>query len=609
MAISGAGTVASTLLDWWRRRNGGGATATPPAPSAPGVAPGSLGAVAPDNPSLEAPPTPAAPVPDGAAPPQAAPLTTREAIQAALDGVTRDIEDLRKVTRDPTVDAYTRGEAQKSLGTYLERQNALYTQLRQIDTDKATAKGPKTIQKQEQGPDGNTYLVTYDLDAQGNEKWNGQRPVKLDLGAKPGTTQTINGQLYTISADGTTATPVSGVGPAVKLEQRNGRTYASQDNGLTWQPAGGLPGTTERIQGADGRTYSYDPSTNTATPVDGIGPAVKTQQVGGTLYISKDNGASWEPARGLPSQPQQINQGGVVTGVDPLTGQQVYQTDVRTPEQQEAAQLQLEQARRGTLPANAVAAYSQERARLQARGQQELDRLTALQQQGAMSAAEAQREFERFFRQSIEAPLSGVQTQAEEYLRAERERQEQAQREEDWRAAQFNRQREQAGLEAAGTARQQVMSIAPQVRTQEVLTGLGNIVSGMSARAKAPSAEAAAAVPQAAPLSPGAFSIENFRGVVPDIESYAKQASDRALAAISPAVAARVGRPLPQLPSLPDLTGLLAQVPYQGLLSAAPKGATPLPGQEAIDLGPMGQPGMGRTYYSPTSYLDWRIPG
>jgi hypothetical protein len=422
-----------------------------------------------------------------------------------------------------------------------------------------------TVTKMEKGPDGATYAVTYNVDAAGNQTWDGKKPTRVDLGTDPGAAI----ELQTAQ---------------LKLQQAQQALANEQD-----------PLKRRQLQTQVEQAQFALEQARAKAPID--------------LQIAQTNLAQ---AQQNLNRPSVSTVGGRAVGINPQTGERVFSTDLMSPEErartEEVAALDTEARRRGQLPTNAVAAYSQERTRLQARGQQELDRLTALQQQGAMSAAEAQREFERFFRQNVEAPLSGLQTQAEEYLRAERERQETAQREENWRAYQANQAREQLGLQAGQQARQQLIGLAPQIRTPQFLAQYGQAVANLSQRAGAPNAEAALALPAGQRITADTFNPANFKGAIPDLEAYARQASDRALAAISPAVAAQVGRPLPQLPSLPELPNLLAQVPYQGPLSAAPKGITPLPGQEAIDLGPMGQPGMARTYYSPTSYLDWQIP-
>ena len=63
---------------------------------------------------------------------------------------------------------------------------------------------------------------------------------------------------------------------------------------------------------------------------------------------------------------------------------------------------------------------------------------------------------------------------------------------------------------------------------------------------------------------------------------------------------------VPALPTGPELRALM-DVAYQGPLSVAPQNM--VPGQEAVDLGPSGQPGYARTVYPGGRTIDWRLPG
>jgi hypothetical protein len=309
-------------------------------------------------------------------------------------------------------------------------------------------------------------------------------------------------------------------------------------------------------------------------------------------------------ARGQAPQVIQPGTGRVIVRQDPLTGELTTQPNpAYTPEAAERETLELEALRRGTLPQNAYAAYTQERSRLQQAGQGEIDRLRELQRQGALSEAQARQQWEAWLGPR-QAQLEGLRASAEEAQRAERTGTEELQRAEEARAEALNRQREQLGLAAGQEARQTWMGLAPQIRTPQFLAQMGQSVADMAARANAPSAEAAAALPRGSTFSPDTFRVENFRGAIPDLDAVSKAATERALAAISPAVARKIGLSLPALPSGDGLTSLMGNLPYAGPLLRAPTGATPLPGQEAIDLGT----GRARTYYSPTSFLDWDIP-
>jgi hypothetical protein len=299
----------------------------------------------------------------------------------------------------------------------------------------------------------------------------------------------------------------------------------------------------------------------------------------------------------------------VITTRDPLTGELRTQPNpAYTPEMAEAEQLQLEGLRRGTLPQDAYAAYTQERTRLQAAGRAEIDRLQELQQKGAISDQQAQAQWQQWIGPR-QAQLEGLHAAADEAQRKERLEQEAQQRAENARVEALNRQREQLGFEAGQGARQQWMSLAPQVRTPQFLQQLGQSVANMSARAGAPSAEAALALPAGQRMTADTFNPERWKGAIPDLNQVAREATQRALSSISPAVAASINRPLPQLPTGPALDGMLASIPYQGPLSALPSptsGLLPTSGREAVDLGT----GQARTYYGTgNSYYDWPITG
>jgi hypothetical protein len=437
---------------------------------------------------------------------------------------------------------------------------------------------------------------------------NGVEP--MDLG--PGERITANGQVYTLSNDGTTATPIAGVGPAVKVEQRNGRTYYSQDEGRTWTPAGGLPSTRERVTGADGVVYTLSEDGTSATPVTGVGRAVQIQQRGGDTFISKDGGSSWEKATGLPSTPTTQTVGGRLTGVNPLTGEKTFTTDLMTPEdrqlQDELDRLKVEDARRGTLPQNPLAAYTQEASRLQAAAQTELDRLRDLQRTGALSATDADAQFKQYLAQRVTPQLAGLKTQAEEAQRLERTQVEERNRLEQVRADTANRAREQVGYQAGETARSQIMQIAPEIRTPQFLQQYGSMVANMAGRANAPTAEAANRMPAAPTITADTFNPANFAGSIPNLDEAAKQATARALAGISPTAARLANMPTVNMPTGPDLQGMLNQLPYQGQLQRPPPGLQPLPDFAAVDQGN----GMARSTYPGVNggqggWMDWAI--
>jgi hypothetical protein len=310
--------------------------------------------------------------------------------------------------------------------------------------------------------------------------------------------------------------------------------------------------------------------------------------------------------------------GGRAVGIDPLTGQQTFRTDLLSPEertrQEEREGLEAEERRRGQLPANAYAALTQETARVQAAARQERDRLLELQRQGALSAQQAQQQWQQWLGPR-QAQLEGLKAAAEEAQRAEQVQTEALQRAEHARVEVLNRQREQLGLEAGEGARRTWMGLAPQVRTPQFLQQLGQSVANMAARAGAPSAEAAAALPRGSTFTADTFNPANFRGAIPNLDEVARQATARALAAISPLAAATINRPMPRFPAPADLPGMLAQIPYRGPLAALPSptsGLLPTPGTNpAEDLGLVNGVGTARTRYGPTGdvFYDWPIPG
>lgn len=268
-------------------------------------------------------------------------------------------------------------------------------------------------------------------------------------------------------------------------------------------------------------------------------------------------------------------------------------------------------AYQGPTFADATAAYNAQVPRLQQAARTERDRLLELQRQGAISEADAERQFTQWFAGNVETPLAGYRAAAEEAQRKEQRENEALQRAENARVEALNRQREQLGLEAGQKAMLQLAEIAPQIRTPQFLSQFGATVERMGQRAGAQSAEAAAALPSGSTFTKDTFSAEQARPHVPDFNQFAQQATQRALAQISPAVAAKIGANAPPpLPTGPTLQGMLQGLPYRGPLAGLPSptsGLQPTPGMNpALDIGG----GMARTPYGPGGnvYLDWRIP-
>jgi hypothetical protein len=156
------------------------------------------------------------------------------------------------------------------------------------------------------------------------------------------------------------------------------------------------------------------------------------------------------------------------------------------------------------------------------------------------------------------------------------------------------------------------MQIAPDVRTQGFLTQYGNMVGNMAARANAPTAEAANRLAPAPTITGDTFSIDKFAGAIPNLDEAARAATARALAGISPTAARLANMPTVNMPTGPDLAGMLSQLPYQGALAKPPPGLQPLPGMEAVDQLPFGRPGWARTIYPGVNggqggWMDWAI--
>jgi hypothetical protein len=552
-------------------------------------------------------------------PPFPAPGNALERFLNDLDGYEQDITYWEGVAADPQYSTRTREEAQRKADAAKDDRTRVNGQ---IATEAARTQHPargtpvETIETY----GGRQYRVHWTADGVGGKTLDTSKGTSgvEPLGIGTGDRITANGQVYTLSDDGKTATPVAGIGPSITVQERNGQTYYSDDQGRTWKPSGGLPATQQRLQGGDGQYYTLSPDGTTATPISGVGRAVQVQQRGGSTYLSKDGGVTWEPAQGLPTVPSVSTVGGRAVGIDPLTGQQTFSTDLMSPEdrarQTEREGLQDEALRRGQLPANAYAALAQETSRVQAVARQERDRLLELQRQGAISASQAQQQWQQWLGPR-QAQLEGLKVAAEEAQRAEQIQLDALQRTEDARVQALNRQREQLGLEAGQTARTAWMGLAPHVRTPQFLQQYGQSVANMAARANAPSAEAAAALPRGSTFTADTFNPANFRAAVPNLDEVARQATARALASISPLAAATINRPMPRFPSPLDLPAMVAQVPYRGPLAALPSpasGLTPTLGMNpAEDIGLVNGVGTARTRYGPTGdvFYDWPIPG
>jgi hypothetical protein len=453
-----------------------------------------------------------------------------------------------------------------------------------LATATTTEKKPHQIQKQEKHPNGGTYLVTYDVDAQGNEKWNGQKPQELFPPSEQTGLQLETAQFNLKKAQQDFAEATS---PEAKREAQLKLDLAEfnlqearKKSGREDRPAilSGVPEGQEWI-------LSRDPTTGAVT-------------------------RERNPAYRAPiSQIIQPGTGRTITTRDPTTGEiKTEANPAWTPEMEEAQQLELGNLRRGQLPQNPLAAYTQEAQRLQGEAQKELDRLRDLQRTGAITATDADTQFKSYLAARVTPQLAGLKTQAEEAQRLERTQVEERNRLEQVRADTANRAREQVGYQAGETARSQIMQIAPEVRTQGFLTQYGNMVGNMAARANAPTAEAANRLAPAPTITGDTFSIDKFAGAIPNLDEAAKQATARALAGISPTAARLANMPTVNMPTGPDLQGMLNQLPYQGQLQRPPPGLQPLPNFAAVDQGN----GLARSIYPGVNggqggYIDWAI--
>lgn len=488
-------------------------------------------------------------------------------LEERLAWAVEDAQNALNTAQSDPDQSWKLGTLQSNLATIVARQSSQQGVVntaklaRDTAAEKATKNQPHSIQKQEKGPDGQTYVVTYTVDAQGNETWNGEKPTQLDLGTKP-----------------TAALELQEA--QLKFQQAQLQLAAEND-----------PLKKQQLQ----------------TQVDQARFTLEQAQARAPLELQTAQ-------LGLQKAQQDLNRPGTqtingrVVGIDPLTGKATFSTDLLTPEERartdETAQAALETARRGTLPTNAVAAYTQEAQRLQGEAQRELDRLKELQRQGSLTASDADQQFQQYLSTRVTPQLAGLRTQAEEAQRAERQQVEERNRLEQIRADAANTAREQLGYQAGETARGQIMQIAPQIRTPQFLQQLGQSVQNMSQRAAARTSEEANALPRGQTFTADTFNPANFAGAIPNLDEAARQATARALSGISPTAARLANLPSVALPTGPDLQALLAQVPYQGALLRAPAGVQPLPGQGAIDLGT----GQARSVYPGGGFLDWQIP-
>lgn len=496
------------------------------------------------------------------------------------------VERASRLSPETSSTAYNQAQATvtQRQAAYQNAQNAFTAEQRRTEEAATKVKGPRTIQKQEKGPDGGTYLVTYNVDAQGNEAWDGQRPSRLDLGTDP--LAGINQQTAQANLQRLQQQLAAESDP---LKKRQLQVAVEQAELALSQARATAPLDLQTAQ------LAYD--------------RARTEYEQATDETSRESRrVALEQARvGLDAARQGLTRGNAPQIVPTDTTSPVIMT--RDPNTG-ALKTEPNPAYQGPTFTDATAAYNAQVPRLQQAARTERDRLLELQRQGAISEADAEKQFTQWFAGNVETPLAGYRAAAEEAQRKEQRETEALQRAENARAEAANRARETLGYQAGENARQTWMGLAGEVRTPQFLQQAGQSVANMSARANAPSAEAAAALPRGSTFSPDTFNPANFAGAVPNLDEVARNATQRALASISPAVAAQINAPMPRLPTGPTLEGMLSQIPYRGALSQLPlasSGLLPTPGvNQAQDIGG----GMARTPYGPGGnvWLDWALP-
>ena len=509
------------------------------------------------------------------------------------------IADLAGADPEENADAYQRlrTAATAAQSAYQAAQNAVTAETNR----EGQKKKPHTIEKREEGPPdqyGNTdtYLVTFKVDEQGNEVWDQSVAPKLLTKRTGSPTAGQQVDLQTAQAN---------------LARLNQQLAAESD-----------PLKKEQLRLAVDQARFTLQQAQAKAPLD-----LKTGELAyeNALLAHREAQLEYEQATDETSREQRrvaleqakvgldVARQGLARGNAP----QIVPTDTTSPvivtrdPNTGAIKTEPNPAYQGPTFADATAAYNAQVPRLQQAARTERDRLLELQRQGAISEADAERQFTQWFAGNVETPLAGYRSAAEEAQRKEQRENEALQRAENARVEGLNRQREQIGLEAGQKAMLQLAEIAPNIRTPEFLQQYGQTVQRMSERAGAGSAEAAANIGRGSTFTAAAFDPARARAAVPDFNAFAQQATQRALAQISPAVAARIGANAPPpLPQGPTLQAMLQGLPYRGPLARLPSptsGLLPTPGMNpALDIGG----GMARTPYGPTGsvFLDWRIP-
>ncbi|HXI16588.1 MAG TPA: M23 family metallopeptidase [Chloroflexota bacterium] len=450
------------------------------------------------------------------------------------NGVTKEeMNRLIKVNRDSE-------DIQKQI---TENENALVKV--KVDLGRAetgAAKGPTgnakpddpkgtTRTKLHQFPDGNQYVVTEKADGAGNWATDTSKPPesygpqKAAPAAKRNT-QVVAGNLIDLNTGDVLARV-----PKDARTQLSGNNLIDLDTGRVLATIPEAPGAadTREVTLATAR-FNLQDAERKAQEAIALGPLKKQEA---ELSVQQAQ-FTYDQAKKKSEQPVDVN--------SPAT----QKFNVRRDHTTGALTQEANPNYTTPLPADAGAAYEQERTRLLAQARSERDRLLGLQQSGTLSAEQAETQWNTYQQREYAAPLSGLRAQAEVARAAAQRAQDALQRTEDQRAEGINRQREQYGFEFGEKQRATVASLIPQVRSNAYQEKFAQSINGFNNR-------------NAAPVQ---FTAADFRpdpGQVPNTDALASDETARALAHISPAAAARIGQPIPEMAAIPDLNAVLGR--------------------------------------------------
>ena len=379
---------------------------------------------------------------------------------------------------------------------------------------------------------------------------------------------------------------------------------AKREEGFAGQPQGvadkGTAGTV--LTDGQGAYWMVDPYTGKTKPLNGPAAAVKTvNDPDGSVWLQNPDGT--KKTKLFDSLPgTYTTTDGKLVGYDRRTGQSVFSVDTKTPEGRALAErlerATVEAAEQANQPkfASAVAQYQQEAQRRQGLAREELTRLQDLQKSGQISPDQAEAQFDRWMKLNVEGPLAGYRTAAEEERRKQEQDNLTRTRAEEQRVDALNRQRETLAFEAGEEGRRTGIELGKRTRAPEFISDLGGLAQSLGQGRTD------------FQFSPASFDVANYRKAVPNLNELADAAVNRLLSRVQPATARDVNVPLPALPSGDGLRSMMDGVRYRGPLTAAPQSEVPEPGQEAIDLGPQGQPGRARTVWATDGFLTGTSP-